>query len=245
MGAVTEAELAEKSKGRRVTLADVEGSIAAEHFFTIADGVNGADIQTLRQRDPHSTIHIRPLKEDEGLQDTNQERLGLNTFCSLILKNGFIVVSRSACADPANYDKEIGERIAREDAVRKIWPLMGYALMNEMAFEKAMLDGKAFESDMVSYIGTKVVHAQPMNRAAYNQLRGWTVPDNECGEDEGYLVEYTDRVEDPPHVAGFKGYISWSPKDVFERAYKPARDRQAKAQPAAASDLGAVGQFNG
>ena len=245
MGAVTEAELAEKAKGRRVTLADVEGSIAAEYFFTAADGADGADIQAIRRRDPQSSLHIQPLEEEGSLEGTNREKLGLLTFCVLLLQNGFTVVGQSACADPANYNKEIGERIAREDAVRKIWPLMRYALMNEMAFEKAMLDGKAFESDMVSYIGTKVVHAQPMNRAAYNQLRGWTVPDNECGEDEGYLVEYTDRVEAPPHVAGFKGYISWSPKDVFERAYKPARDRQAKAQPAAASDLSAVGQFNG
>ena len=69
------------------------------------------------------------------------------------------------------------------------------------------------------YIGTKVVKAQPMCRAAYNRLRGWEVPDDEDGSDEGYLVEYIDGGQ--PNHPKFKGYISWSPYDVFQRAYKP------------------------
>jgi hypothetical protein len=70
---------------------------------------------------------------------------------------------------------------------------------------------------MKTYIGTKVVTASPMNRADYNILRGWTLPDDEDGEDEGYLVEYTDGGK--PNHAGYKGYISWSPTEQFERAY--------------------------
>lgn len=38
------------------------------------------------------------------------------------------------------------------------------------------------------YIGTKVVRARPMSRQAYNDLRGWQVPDDENPTDEGYLV---------------------------------------------------------
>ena len=71
-----------------------------------------------------------------------------------------------------------------------------------------------------TYIGTKVIHARPMTRQAYNDYRGWRLPDNEDGADDGYLVEYVDggKANDPRHA----GYISWSPKDVFERAYHPA-----------------------
>lgn len=71
---------------------------------------------------------------------------------------------------------------------------------------------------MTTYIGTKVITAKPMNRLEYNQYRGWKLPDNENGNDEGYLVEYFDggMANDPRHF----GYISWSPKNVFERSYK-------------------------
>ena len=73
-----------------------------------------------------------------------------------------------------------------------------------------------------TYIGTKVIHARPMTRQAYNDYRGWQLPDNEDGADDGYLVEYVDggKANDPRHA----GYISWSPKDVFERAYRPVEN---------------------
>jgi len=71
---------------------------------------------------------------------------------------------------------------------------------------------------MKSYIGVKAIFAQPMKRQAYNDLREWQLPDNENGDDDGYLVEYIDG--GAPNHSQFLGYISWSPKDVFERAYK-------------------------
>ena len=68
-----------------------------------------------------------------------------------------------------------------------------------------------------TYEGTKRVHAHPMNRGEYNAYRGWEVPADENPADDGYLVEYLDggKSNHPGHA----GYISWSPKDVFERAY--------------------------
>jgi hypothetical protein len=56
-----------------------------------------------------------------------------------------------------------------------------------------------------------------MDRYTYNVLRDWELPANENGDDPGYLVEYVDGGK--PNVEGFTGYISWSPKDVFECAY--------------------------
>ena len=54
------------------------------------------------------------------------------TVCVLTLQNGFTVTGESACADPTMFNEEIGQKIARENAERKIWPLMGYALKEEM-----------------------------------------------------------------------------------------------------------------
>ena len=48
-------------------------------------------------------------------------------------KNGFTVTGESACASPENFDAEIGRKIARANAVQKIWPLMGYALKSKLA----------------------------------------------------------------------------------------------------------------
>lgn len=57
------------------------------------------------------------------------------TVCVLTLQNGFTVTGESACADPAMFNAEIGQKIARENAEQKIWPLMGYALKEEMMKE--------------------------------------------------------------------------------------------------------------
>lgn len=69
------------------------------------------------------------------------------------------------------------------------------------------------------YIGTKVIIAEAMSRLAYNEYRGWSLPANENGSDEGYLVEYKDGGK--PNVAGRDGYVSWSPKEQFDNAYRP------------------------
>lgn len=72
---------------------------------------------------------------------------------------------------------------------------------------------------MKMFTGTKAVKAKPMNRLDYNALRGWTLPADEDGADEGYLVEYTDGGK--PNMTGFDGYVSWSPKEQFDNAYRP------------------------
>jgi hypothetical protein len=69
------------------------------------------------------------------------------------------------------------------------------------------------------YIGTKLINAEPMTRAAYNVFRGWILPTDERGEDDGYLVEYLDG--GTPNVPGRAGYVSWSPKAQFDNTYRP------------------------
>lgn len=71
---------------------------------------------------------------------------------------------------------------------------------------------------MEMFIGTKLVKSLAMDRAEYNTYRGWDLPADEDGSDEGYLVEYLDggKSNHPYH----DGYISWSPKEQFDNAYR-------------------------
>lgn len=54
------------------------------------------------------------------------------TIAVVLMQNGFAVVGKSAPADPENYNKELGEQFAKEDAVRQLWQLEGYALRERL-----------------------------------------------------------------------------------------------------------------
>lgn len=197
MQKVDEATLAAAAVAPRVTEEMVKDNIAAVNYFTAADGVNMTDAPT------------HPAHR-------------LLTFCIIVLKNGFTVTGESACASPANFNKEIGESIAYQQAFNKIWALMGYELRTKLVMRQAQRDSVLVprHPSAETYVGTKVVHGIPMTRGEYNSIRGWTLPEGEDGMDEGYLVEYTDVVQPVPLVPGFLGYVSWSPKAVFKRAYE-------------------------
>lgn len=96
----------------RITPADIAANITCEHYFTAGDGIVGA----AGGPGPH----------------TYNSTLDLLTFCVLTLRNGFTVTGESACASPENFNAEIGRRIARENAVAKIWPLLGFALRQRL-----------------------------------------------------------------------------------------------------------------
>lgn len=53
---------------------------------------------------------------------------GRTTICQITLKNGFTVRGESSCVDISNFNKAIGEKIAWENALDKIWQLEGYRL---------------------------------------------------------------------------------------------------------------------
>lgn len=77
---------------------------------------------------------------------------------------------------------------------------------------------KLLALSLCAYIGTKSVLATTMTRGEYNEYRGWQIPENEDPSEQGYLVEYVDGGK--PNDERHAGYISWSPKDVFEQSYK-------------------------
>lgn len=72
--------------------------------------------------------------------------------------------------------------------------------------------------EMIPCVGTKFISAKRMTLGEYNAYRGWTMPGGEDPNEKGYLVEYKDggKPNDPRHT----GYISWSPKGVFEISYR-------------------------
>jgi hypothetical protein len=104
-----EAEIQAKGKtAPRITPADIEANIAQENYFTAWDGAE----------------RVSNHRPDPALK--------LLTFCVLVLRNGFTVTGESACASPENFDAEIGRKVARANAVQKIWPLMGYELKSKL-----------------------------------------------------------------------------------------------------------------
>ena len=99
----------------RITLDDIEANIKQTYFFTAEEGAQGA----LAKTDPELGAEFPSIS--------------MLTFCVLVLKNGFTVTGESACASPENFNAEIGRRIARENAIAKVWPLMGYELRSKLA----------------------------------------------------------------------------------------------------------------
>lgn len=55
------------------------------------------------------------------------------TVCALHLQNGFVITGESACASPANFNAELGRRIAYDNAKEKIWMLEGYLLRERLS----------------------------------------------------------------------------------------------------------------
>lgn len=110
-----------QAKGKtapRITPDDIEANIVDELYFTALDGYAGTQPNT---------------SEDYRYGRINSGTFGLLTFCVLVLRNGFTVTGESACASPENFDAEIGRKVARANAVQKVWPLMGYELRTELS----------------------------------------------------------------------------------------------------------------
>lgn len=97
----------------RVALADIEAAISGRYDFTA-----GAALAAMN------------MPADAACD--------LFSICILRMKNGFMVIGKSAPASPENFNAELGRRFAYEDAIRQLWPLMGFSLRDQLArHEKA------------------------------------------------------------------------------------------------------------
>ena len=101
----TEDYSAARATAPRVSLDDIKDNIETVHYFTA-----GQALAALGQ----------PVSETGSLD--------LLTICIVTVHNGFTVVGKSAPASADNFDAEKGRTFAYEDAVRQLWPLMGYEL---------------------------------------------------------------------------------------------------------------------
>jgi len=91
-------ELLAASPAERVTKEYMESRIVCTSFHAIEN--------------QHSPVKVAPTA----------------TICNILLDNGYSVRGESACVNPENYNQEIGEKIAYDNAFRQLWPLFGFLL---------------------------------------------------------------------------------------------------------------------
>lgn len=100
------------SPSTRISLAEIEAAIAAEYTTTLDKALgDGAPVHPALQ---NMTLHV------------------------IVLRNGFMVMGKSAPADPANYNADLGLKFAREDCIRQLWPLMAFGLREQLAETPAL-----------------------------------------------------------------------------------------------------------
>ena len=104
----TDQESAALATKPRVALADIENAIACRYDLNAASVV-------------------------EAMTAPVHESLKVLSICILVMTNGFTVIGKSAPASPENFNAEYGRKLAYEDAVRQLWPLMGFALRDKLA----------------------------------------------------------------------------------------------------------------
>lgn len=106
-------------------------------------------MSTLEQRIEQITVAPRVREQDvlDFIQEEHYQNVGMSmglsavhplslvTMCYLVLQNGFTVHGMSACASPENYNKQIGEEIAKRNAVSVAWGHMGFELRSKLAAE--------------------------------------------------------------------------------------------------------------
>jgi hypothetical protein len=107
-----DAEAAAVAVAPRVTLADIEAAIAERHDIRADSAISYAN---------------------GGAVLSRSHPLCLLSICILVMRNGFTIIGKSAPASAANFNAELGRKLAYEDAIRQIWPLMGWALRDKLA----------------------------------------------------------------------------------------------------------------
>jgi hypothetical protein len=111
----SDAEAGSHAVAPRVTLADIEGAIAARFDFT-GDKLGG-----------HSTLYAGDVEVPAVISS-----LSVLSVCILVMRNGFTIVGKSAPASRENFNAEFGRKLAYEDCIRQLWPLMGFALRDRL-----------------------------------------------------------------------------------------------------------------
>lgn len=142
------------------------------------------------------------------------------TMCVLTLTNGFTVTGESACASPENFDEEIGRKIARDQAVSKVWMLEGYLLKSTLSIGKNVVDS-------ISRVCHEVNKAYCEALGDASQISWEQAPD---------WQKESARLGVLMHMGGDHGpeasHRSWSEQKVKDGwVYGPVKDPEAKEHP--------------
>jgi proteasome assembly chaperone (PAC2) family protein len=108
----TDERAAATATAPRVSRADIEAAIVYRHDTTGGRIVNAAI--------------------PNGVFPAEVKSLEVLSICLLVMCNGFTVIGKSAPVHPDNFNAKLGKELAYEDAVRQLWPLMGYALRDRL-----------------------------------------------------------------------------------------------------------------
>lgn len=101
------------------------------------------------------TLEIEAFAEKYGLEAPRVDKntidlvignveytvIGTLTICIVTAKNGFQFTGESACVDPKNYRKELGEELALKRAIEKLYVVEGY-MLKELQYQNSLLDLK-------------------------------------------------------------------------------------------------------
>jgi hypothetical protein len=108
-------EAAAHAKAPRVSIKNINDEIAAVHYS------NG---HTLAQHAVQTDWHDKSQHAGDVLSAF--------TIALVVLRNGYMVIGTSAPASPENFDAAFGRKLALDDAMRKLWPILGYQLKQKL-----------------------------------------------------------------------------------------------------------------
>lgn len=129
----------------RVSLDDIKANVRSEYYVNAADAVDGG------------------VPVDKALR--------LFTLCFLVMQNGYVIVGKSAPASEENFDAEKGRTFAKDDAMRQMWPLMGYALKERLAVDTAKAHAQWRDDEPAPGGGSSIVQPEA-DDAEHTAIRG-------------------------------------------------------------------------
>lgn len=122
----TEIECAANATAPRVTLAALQSRIDRVYYFTPGEALDALHATAWRDG-----IYRGDKTDPEHVDVVDSVRH--MTMAIVAMKNGFVVIGKSAPASPENFNAELGKKLAYEDAVRQIWMLEGYLLRDQLS----------------------------------------------------------------------------------------------------------------
>jgi hypothetical protein len=113
------------------------------------------------------------------------------TICTIYLDNGYTVRGESACVNPENYNSEIGERIAYDNAINALWPLFGFLLAESQYQKTPKVENTGRRKADLSLPYDAADGKWHVEETLYPESRGYIVHDFESKEDAQEFINKT------------------------------------------------------